>query len=536
MMTDSPILIRQARIIDGTGAPWWRGDVRVAGGRIAEVGARLDNGGATVIEADGRYLAPGFIDTHAHDDLIYLRQPDRPEKVSQGVTSVVVGNCSFGLFPQVPASAAHLRDHFGSLLGTVREGESFEDFDAYRRALEKPGIAINLLSLVGHAALRLAVLGWEQRPATEDEREAMAALLDTQLSQGAHGLSIGLVYPPSAWADTAELVRLAEVVASHQALLAAHVRSYEGGLISSVDEFLALLRAGGANGLLSHLQAAGRPYWGSVPTAIERLETARREGIDVSFDMYPYPAGSSTILQLLPPSAQAGGIEALLARLADDDERNKLRRAIETGEAPNDPGWESKALLIGWGNVRIGGVGEDALRAVEGQSLADIAESRGTTPFEAVVWLIQEDRGRTNIVMFQLDERDLRAALTHPLHMMGSDSLPREGGKPHPRAFGSFPRYVGHCARDLGWLPIEEAVRHMTAVPAQRFGLQERGLVRPGMVADLVLFTDALTDCATFEEPTRLPKGITDVLVAGTFLLRDGMPTGARPGRVLKRH
>lgn len=536
MMENSGILIRQARIIDGTGAPWWRGDVLVNEGRIVDVGSRLDAGDAAVLEAQDRYLAPGFIDTHAHDDLVYLRQPDRPEKVRQGVTSIVVGNCSFGLYPQVPSSAAPLRDHFGSLLGTVREGESFDDFDAYRRALEKPGIAINLVSLVGHAALRLAVLGWESRPASADEREAMAALLDTQMRQGAHGLSIGLVYPPSAWADTAELVRLAEVVAAHQGLLAAHIRSYEGQLIASVDEFLDLLKTVGANGLLSHLQAAGRPYWGSVPKAIERLEAARRDGIDVSFDMYPYPAGSSTILQLLPPSAQAGGSDALIGRLADDGERDKLRRAVETGEAPNDPGWESKVRLIGWENVRIGGVSNDALRAVEGRSLTEIAADRRLSPFDTLVWLVQEDRGRTNIVMFQLDEKDLRAAITHPLHMMGSDSLPRETGKPHPRAFGSFPRYVGHCARDLGWLPIEDAVRHMTAVPAQRFGLLDRGLVRPGMIADLILFTEALTDCATFEDPTRLSQGITDVLVAGTFLLRDGAATGARPGRVLTRH
>ncbi|HYG89182.1 MAG TPA: D-aminoacylase [Azospirillum sp.] len=532
---DRAVLIRGARILDGTGAPWFPGDVRIEGARIAAVGPRLDAAGAEVVEAGGRYLAPGFIDAHAHDDLIYLRQPGRPEKVAQGVTTVVVGNCSFGLYPQRPASEAPLREHFGNLLGTVAAGETFADFAAYRAALDGRGIAINLVSLVGHAALRLAVMGWQNRAATADEREAMAALLAEQFRQGAHGLSLGLVYPPSAWADRAELVGLAEVVAEHGALLTAHVRSYEGGLIASVDEFIALLKAGGSSGLLSHLQAAGRPYWGSLPRAVERLEIARRDGVDVSFDMYPYPAGSSTILQLLPPSALSGGVGALLARMATPVGLAALRRAVEEGVAPDDAGWESKIRLIGWENVRIGGAGEDALRPLEGLSLAEIADIRGQAPFETLAWLIAADQGQTNIVMFQLSETDLDTALSHPLHMLGSDGLPRETGKPHPRAYGAFPRYLARALRGEGGLGLEDAVRHMTAVPAQRFGLADRGLVRPGMVADLTLFTADVSDRATFQDPTQPPHGITEVLVAGRFVLRGGEHTGARPGRTLAR-
>ncbi|MGQ9366210.1 N-acyl-D-amino-acid deacylase family protein [Azospirillum sp. ST 5-10] len=533
-MSAAPVLIRGARVVDGTGAPWFRADVAVARGRIAAVAPRLEAPpGAEVVEAAGRYLAPGFIDAHAHDDLVFLRQRGRPEKVAQGVTTVVVGNCSFALYPHAGRAAAPLRDHFAALLGAVADDEVFADFRAYKAAAD--GAAINLVSLVGHAGLRLAVLGWERRAATPAEREAMADLLARQLRQGAHGLSLGLVYPPSAWADRAELVRLAEVVAEHGALLAAHVRSYEGGLAASVEEFLDLLKAGGPSGLLSHLQAAGRPYWGSLPRTLERLETARRDGIDVGIDMYPYPAGSSTILQLLPPSAQAGGSEALLARLADPAGREALRRAVEDGEAPADPGWESKVRLIGWENVRIGGVADPSLAAAEGRSLAEIAAGRGEAPFATLAWLVAADRGRTNVVMFQLDEGDLRTVLGHRLHMLGSDGLPREGGRPHPRAYGSFPRYLA-MARAPGGPGLEEAVRHMTAVPAQRFGLADRGLVRPGMVADLVLFGDDVADGATFEQPTLPPRGITDVLVSGAFVLRAGAPTGARPGRVLTRN
>ena len=529
------LVIKQARIIDGSGAPWFRGDVLVTDGKIAAIGSSVMVADAAQIDAGDSYLAPGFIDAHAHDDLAYLRYPDRHEKVAQGVTTVVVGNCSFGLYPQNPKSADPLRAHFGSLLGLVRPEESFADYNAYRHTLQTQGIAINLVSLVGHAALRLAVMGMQRRPATAEERTAMANLLAEQLKQGAAGLSLGLVYPPSSWADRAELISLAEIVASHGALLAAHVRSYEGGLLDSVDEFLDLLKASRTAGLLSHLQAAGRPYWGSVPKALHRLEAARDAGVDVSFDMYPYPAGSSTILQLLPPSALAGGIGALLDRLDDQVELIKLAHAINTGDAPDDPGWESKITLIGWENVRIGGVETTELRFTEGQSLAELAHSRLQPPFETLVWLLRVDRGQTNIVMFQQSPEDLRTTLAHPLHMLGSDGLPREGGKPHPRAFGSFPRYLAQALAGESGLRLEQAVQHMSSAPAQRFGLHSRGLIRPGMVADLVLFDGSVADGATFEQPTLPPRGITDVLVAGQFVLRRGQPTHIRPGKMLSR-
>ena len=313
----SDLLIRGARIIDGTGAPWFLGDVQISDGRIASIGPSLRAEGSNTLDADGRYLAPGFIDAHCHDDLICLREPERVEKAVQGVTTVVVGNCSFSLYPTAPQSADLLRQHFSGLLGETATDEVFDSFAAYRDELHRRGTALNLVSLVGHAALRLAVMGYERRPATAEEVAKMQAMLAHQLADGAAGLSLGLVYPPSAYADRAELIALAETVKAHGKILAAHIRSYEGGLIASTDEFLDLLRTSNAAGLLSHLQSAGRPNWGNVPNVIERLESARRDGIDVSFDMYPYPAGSSYVLQLLPPEAQEGGLEALRAQLRD---------------------------------------------------------------------------------------------------------------------------------------------------------------------------------------------------------------------------
>lgn len=520
-------VIKNARIVDGTGAPTFTADVRIADGRITDVGALLSS--RTAIDAGGRYLAPGFIDAHCHDDLICLREPDRIEKIMQGVTSLVVGNCSFSLYPTVPGSVDHLRSHFASLLGEISTDEVFDSFAAYRDAMQAKGISLNVISLVGHAALRLAVLGYDPRPATTQERAAMQMLLDKQLADGAFGLSLGLVYPPSAYSDTEELQALAKTTGDRGKILAAHVRSYEGQLIESIEEFLILLETSKAPGLLSHLQAAGRPNWGKIPLAIAQLEAANARGVDVSFDMYPYLAGSSYMLQLVPPAMHAGGVQALIASLKTAEGLGELRRSIEDPNAP----WISKVQLIGWGNVRISGTSNPALKKFEGKDMQAAADQEGIAPFDFMVRMILEDEGQTTIVMFQLDKNDLRAACTHDLHMVGSDGLPRPGTKPHPRAFGTFPRVAGHLRRDEHWFSLEDAVRRMTSAAARRFGLKDRGVIAPGMVADLVLFDDSIQDRATFDDPSQLPSGIETVWVAGQAVVNNGKPTGARPGRVL---
>ena len=523
------LLIRAARIIDGTGAPWFLSDLRIRAGRISGIGPDLPIDGAQVIDAGERYLAPGFIDAHCHDDLICLREPSRVEKAMQGVTTLVVGNCSFSLYPNTPQSAEPLRQHFSSLLGEIDPSEIFDSFAGYRDALHRQGIALNIVSLVGHAALRLSVLGYDRRAATAEERSTMQNLLARQLRDGAAGLSLGLVYPPSAYADPEELLALAETTRTHGKLVAAHIRNYEDGLGASIDEFLGILKNAKAPGLLSHLQAAGRPNWGKMPKALAQLEAARLAGVDISFDMYPYLAGSSYILQLLPPEALEGGLPALMAKLADPGARESLRRAVEE-EDPHAA--KSKVAMIGWGNVRISGTSNPALKSLEGADMQAAAAAAGITPFDLMVRLILEDGGQTTIVLFQLDTADLKAACTHPLHMVGSDGLPRPGTKPHPRAYGTFPRVAGRLRREA-WFSLEDAVRRMTSVAAQRFGLGDRGLIVAGKAADMVLFDDAIDDKATFDTPTLLPTGVQHVWVAGQAIVENGQSTGRLPGRVL---
>ena len=277
------IIIRNARVVDGTGAPWYKADVGIFGDRIAAVGKFIEATALEQIDANGSYLSPGFIDSHTHDDVALLDDPQHAAKLFQGVTTVVVGNCGFSNYPS--AGKEETFQHLASLLGEIKGDQMFVDFSSYRDRLNATGIALNLVSLVGHGPLRLAVLGFARREATTDEIDQMCRLLGRQLHQGAHGLSLGLAYPPSAYAGRRELVRLAEVVKEYDRLLAAHIRSYGGELLESIQEFLDILKASGAKGLLSHLQVAGKPYWGMMPRALDLIEEARNEGVDVSVDM-----------------------------------------------------------------------------------------------------------------------------------------------------------------------------------------------------------------------------------------------------------
>jgi N-acyl-D-amino-acid deacylase len=533
------MIFQNVQLLDGMGSPPRTADVSIESGRIAWIDARnaeRQTRNAERLDAEGVYLAPGFIDSHTHDDLEILHRPEHPSKIRQGVTTVVVGNCGFSNYP----SSEYLGQHLGSLLGEIKSGDLFPDFESYRRTLQTNGIVLNVVSLVGHGSLRLAAMGFEQRKATASELAKMCVLLEEHLQQGAHGLSLGLVYPPSAFAHREELVRLAKVVKQYDRLLAAHIRSYEGGLLASIEEFLDILRASEVRGLLSHLQVAGKPYWGTMPAALKLIEEARQQGIDINVDMYPYLAGSSTILQLLPPSAREGGFSALLDRLDDPTQYAAIQKLTELDPGPHShshphshSSWESKVALIGWDNVRIGSAIDPAIKLYEGKSIAEAARLAGLAPFEFTVHAIRTDQGRTNILMFQLSEEDLKRVHQYPLQMVGSDSIPRRGGRAHPRMFGSFPKVVGRFAMREGLFSLEEAIRRMTSLPAQRFQLQDRGVIRPGAIADLVLFNAGFLDRATFEQPETYPSGLLGVWVNGVRVVDGDGVFSERPGKVL---
>lgn len=526
-------IILNSRILDGTGAPWYRSSLGIKDDKIAKIGPFSEEDislASNVLDAGDNYLAPGFIDSHTHDDSAILSAPEHESKTRQGVTTIVTGNCGFSTYPN--GDIDEVRSHLRTLLGNVPSEHFFRNFTAFADHLTVNKVGLNIASLVGHGPLRISVMGYEQREATPEEVEIMARLLEEQLQQGAIGMSLGLVYPPSAYAGIEELVTLAKVVAKYDRLLSAHVRSYEGNLLKSIDEFLTILKESKARGLLSHLQAAGRPYWEIlIPQAIEMIESARNEqGIDIAVDMYPYLAGSSTILQLLPPSAMAGGFNELLRKLEDPVYREELRELTESG---SEPGWESKIALIGWENVVISSVVDESLKPFEGLNMTAAAQVLQMNEFDFLLFVVVTDEGTTNVIMFQQSEVDLNKVLRSRLHMIGSDSIPRDGGKPHPRMYGSFPKVIGRLANQDGLLFLEEAVRKATSLPAQRFGILDRGILRPQMKADIVLFSPDFLDSATFDEPTLPPVGLKSLWVNGIQTIHEGRTLGNLPGNVI---
>lgn len=528
-------IILNARIIDGTGAPWYRSSLGIKGDKIVKIGPFSDeeiSSTVNVFDARDKYLTPGFIDSHTHDDSVIFSTPEHGSKIQQGVTTIVTGNCGFSTYPN--GDNEDVRSHLNTLLGNVPSEHFFNNFTSFKNHLTENTIGLNIASLVGHGPLRISVMGYERREATPKEVHKMAHLLEEQLKQGAIGLSLGLVYPPSAYAGIAELVTLAKVVAKYDRILSAHVRSYEGNLLTSIAEFLEILNKSKARGLLSHLQAAGRPYWEIlIPKAIEMIESARDDqGIDIAVDMYPYIAGSSTIMQLLPPSAMAGGFYELLRKLEDPDYLQELQALTEGG---NEPGWESKIALIGWENVVIGSVLDESLKPFEGMNITAAAALTQMTEFDFLLFVVVTDQGTTNIIMFQQSEVDLNKVLSSRLHMIGSDSIPRDGGKPHPRMYGSFPRVIGRLAKQDGLLLLEEAVRKATSLPAQRFGILDRGILRPQMIADIVLFSPEFLDRATFEEPTLPPVGLESLWISGIQSIKKGEILGSLPGVVITK-
>jgi dihydroorotase/N-acyl-D-amino-acid deacylase len=491
-------LLANGQIFDGSNTEPFRGDILIEGDRITAVG-RIRAPQAQRVDCRGLALAPGFIDAHSHADLQVIE--GRRDKLRQGVTTEVVGNCGFSAYP--PARDPDVLREFanGILCGDSHWG--WPSTRAYLDAVARSGTA-NVVSLVGHGSLRVAVAGLRQGALEEAELQRMEALLEEAFSAGAAGFSTGLMYAPGSSAPFEELVRLCRVVARHDKVYATHMRSYFGDLVASIEEQLELARRTGCRLQISHLQAVGATNWPEHPRALEVIERARAEGIDVAFDCYPYVAGSTVLTQLLPQWALDGGAEAMLARLTDPDQRRRISAEITSTIA-----WR-------WSDVYISAVGSDGNQSAVGRTLAELADKRGWEPVEVMMDLIVEERGDVNMLSINQSEENLRLSLTHPLAIVISDSF-YVRGRPHPRVFGTFPLLLGTVSRKRGWLPLEEAVHKITARPAERFHLRDRGRIEAGAYADLTAFDPGTIDSpATYEEPELRPVGLA-------FVLRNGV-------------
>jgi N-acyl-D-aspartate/D-glutamate deacylase len=527
-MPSYELLITNAQIVDGSGGAPRKGAIAIAGGKIAAVG-EITGTAARTIDAKGRTVAPGFIDMHSHSDMPLITDGNGQSKIRQGVTTEVIGE-SGSVAPRKEPSAA----------------QPWTDFEGYFAALEKNGISPNLLSYVGTGTLREIVIGDEDKKATEEDIRKMQQMVGAMMSEGAFGISSGLIYPPNAFATVEELGEVAK--AAKGGLYASHLR-YDGlKLREGIEEAIAIGERGGIPVHVFHIKVTGQKNFGRMKEVIEIVEAARRKGIRVTADQYPYVASSTSLTATIPPWAQDGGTAKLIERLKNKQERARIRKEMEN----TNPSWESRYQSAGtWQNVQLAAIGRtrggtndpvSPNRKYEGMRVAEAAQQAGKDPFDFVFDLLIEERGSVGCVYFIIDEADLALAMKQPWVAVGSDgsSLAVEGplraGVPHPRNFGTFPRVLGRYVRELKVIPLEEAVRKMTSLPASILGLADRGTIKERQWADLVIFDPAtVADKATFEDPFQYPVGIDTVLVNGTVVLDEGKHTNARPGKVLRR-
>lgn len=515
-------VFRGATVVDGTGAPARRADVAIADGRITAVGDAAAGAPGSRVDAAGLVLAPGFIDMHAHSDLAVLRDPDHSAKLAQGVTLEVLGQDGLSYAPVDDRTLEQIREAIAGWNGDGCDIDfDWRDVGGYLDRLDA-GIAVNAAYLVPQGTVRALVCGWEDRPATDRELDRMRQLVAEGLAQGAVGLSSGLTYAPGMYAPTAELTELCRVVAAHGGYYCPHHRSYGADALGAYREMIDVSRASGCALHLAHATMNFPVNAGRAGELLTLLDDALADGVDLTLDSYPYLPGSTTLAALLPGWAHGGGPPALLARLADDAQAAVIRKELEVTGSDGCHG-----VPVDWDTIEISGVRDPALAARW--------VGRRLERFEQARELLLADRLGATILQHVGDEHNVRAIMRHRTHTGGSDGI-LCGDRPHPRAFGTFPRFLGRYVRELGVLSLEECVAHLTGRPARRLGLPDRGLVRPGHHADLVLFDpERIAAGATFARPRTPPSGVHHVLVGGRYALRDGRRTDALAGGSVRR-
>jgi N-acyl-D-amino-acid deacylase len=523
------LLIKNGTIIDGSGAEGFPADLGIRGERVVAIGNLADAAAACVIDAQNHVVAPGFVDPHTHSDFTILQDPYCNSKIRQGVTSEIAGNCGFSLFPLLPEKIAAVKSYVSFMPGSLDwNWGSFKDIAGL---LGKTGIAGNFGSLVGHGMARIMAMDFSSETAGRDQLASMSDLLAEALSQGAMGLSLGLAYPPGSYANREELTTLSRVVRCYpHALVTAHLRDEGDGLMESVEEILHVARESGVPVHISHHKATGPANWGKVHQTMEIMAAAAAGGADVTFDVYPYTAGNTTIVSLFPRWSMDKGVEGLMERLVT--ERSRIAREMEA----------QAQRVGGWDRIVVATVKTAQNKPYEGKSIAEIAQERAVDGVSAIIDLCASERGAVNVILFYIDDQDVKAVMRHPQSMFGSDGKilktegPLSAGKPHPRNFGAFPRILAKYVREEKTLSLPEAIRKMTSLPAARFSLDRRGLLKEGYFADITIF-DQLTvrDTATFSAPQQYPVGIPHVIVNGVAVIEGGELTGALPGKVLLR-
>lgn len=522
-------IIDDIQLVDGTGNKRFPAALGVKGKKISAVAQKGElKDGEKIISGGGKLLSPGFIDIHSHDDLIFWQDPYNMPKLFQGVTTVVTGMCGFSPFP-LPEDKKR-RQEFTRIRAIRGEGYPWtaSDLFSYQKELKELKIGLNVVPFVGHGPLRNSILGFSPKKPDEKELLSMELLLEKAMIDGAFGLSTGLIYPPGAYSDTREIIALAKILSKYEGLYFSHIRSESETMPQALEEAITIGREAGVPIHIGHFKCLGKKSWGKAQERLAILDKAYTEGFPNSWDQYPYNANSTSLLSLLPPDTQEEGIEKLLINLGKKEYRSKLKDRIKKEEI-----WENFFLHAGWEGIMLSEV--PGWEELEGKKVGQlISENKGNDPFELVFDALQASSCSATMITFTMSPGDLRTIVEHPRTAIGSDGMAGKG-KEHPRMYGTFPRVFRKYVNEEKNLSVEEAIRKMTSLPAEILGLKDRGIIKEGAFADLIIFDhEHFCDSATYEEPRQLAKGVQMIMVNGELVLEEGGLTKKRPGNVLK--
>jgi N-acyl-D-aspartate/D-glutamate deacylase len=531
-MTDG-LLVRNAVIVDGSGAEPFPGDALILGGKIEAVGSVAPPEGCPTLDAGGRCLTPGFVDAHRHADLQVFAPGFGAAELCQGITSMVSGNCGMSAAPCAAGRERELYRYLEPCLGSPPELPAFRSFGEYVQELSNSPLPLNAGAFVGNGSIRIAVKGFDPSPMTAREMDRAVGHVAEAMDAGAVGLSLGLMYAPECFYSQEELVKLARAAGGRGGLLAAHIRGEGGSLVSSVAEAIEIARRAEAPLNVSHFKAAGRGNWGRVlREAIELVERARGRGQDVTCDAYPYAAGSTMLLTLLPPALLAGGVGAALKALESAAARGRLREELSRPHGD----WDNLMCDLGWENVVVSSASRPENARCIGKSIRQIAGERCEDEVDCLCDILISEEGGAGMVIHSMSLEDVQEVLRLPWCSVVSDAIYPPSGNPHPRLYGAFPRVIREFVRERRALTLPEAVAKMTSQPARRVGLAGRGLIRRGYAADLLLFRpENVADEATYEDPKRLARGFDYVFIGGRAAILDGKLQNGKYGTYLER-
>jgi len=533
MTQEFDLLIKNGHLIDGSGNPYYRADIGIAAGQITRIEKDIDpNRAQRVIHADGLTVSPGFFDTHTHDDLYVLINPTWDEKILQGITTIIIGNCGISMVPMSEDHRTGIKDMLAGLGGEQIPKEDWEiqSLDDFLRRLDAVRPGINVLPLAGHHAVRIAVLGSANRAPTDSELRRMKELVAGAMEDGAFGMSTGLIYAPGSYAETDEIIELSKVVSRFNGIYVSHIRSESDLEIPAIAEAIKIGEEADLPIHISHHKVVGRNNWGKSVETLKMMEEARARGLEVTCDQYPYHAASTFLAAVLPPSILEGGPEVYSQQLKDPKIREEVIAEIEKG---GECQWENMIKGAGLENIVIAMSNH---RDYVGKSIAEIAEMEKKSPYDVIFDLVVEEKRGAFAIFFMMDDDDIQRIMRCPFIMVGTDAVPPIGvSRVHPRVAGTFPRILGRYVREKGVLSLEEAIRKMTSLPAQTFRVKRKGLLMEGFDADIVIFNPkTILDKATYEDPLQKPEGVTYVLVNGEIAVENGEVTGATSGKVLR--